>query len=80
MTKLALELFVKGQKCGLFQINITPCKWPLNAKFPNLYYGNSHLDYYWFCQQCKNYFKNAKAKEPNKIPFVTLFFCRLVIQ
>ena len=50
-TKLALESFVKGQKYGQLQASSAPCKQPLKAWFFELYYRNSHLDYYCFCQQ-----------------------------
>ena len=53
---------------------------PLKARFPDLYYGNSHLDCYRFCQQCEDHFDTAKASGPNRIPFAALFLYRLVIQ
>ena len=40
-TKLALELFVKGQEHG--QANSSPCERPLKARFLHLYYGNSYM-------------------------------------
>ena len=49
-TKLALELFVKGQEHGQLQANAAPCEQPLKTWFLDLYYGNSHLDCYHFCQ------------------------------
>ena len=64
-TKLALELFVKGQKYGQLQASFAPRKQPLKARFPNLYYMNSHLDCYRFCQQCEDHFKTAGANGPN---------------
>ena len=48
-TKLALKLFVKGQKHGQLQANFVSCKQPLKARFLDLYYKNSHLDCYHFC-------------------------------
>ena len=48
-TKLALESFVKGQEYGQLQANFAPCKQPLKAWFPGLYYENPPLDYYCFC-------------------------------
>ena len=53
---------------------------PLKARFPDLYYGNSHLDCYRFCQQCEDHFDTAGASEPNRIPFPALFLCGLVVQ
>ena len=50
VTKLALKLFVKGQEYGQLQANSAPCEQLLKTRFPNLYYGNLHLDYYCFCQ------------------------------
>ena len=79
-TKLALESFVKGQEHGQLQASSAPCKQPLKARFPNLYYGNSHLDCYRFCQTCKDYFKTAAANRPNWIPFAASFLRRAMIQ
>ena len=39
-TKLALELFVKGQEHGQLQANSAPREQPLKARFSNLYYEN----------------------------------------
>ena len=63
--KLILKSFVKGQEHGQLQANSAPCKQPFKAWFPDLYYRNSHLDCYCFCQQCKDYFKTARANQPN---------------
>ena len=79
-TKLALELFVKGQKHGQLQANSTPCKQLLKAWFLILYYRNSYLDCYCFCQQCEHHFKTARANELNQILFVTSFLCRVIVQ
>ena len=72
-TKLALKLFVKGQEYGQLQASSAPYEQPLKAWFPDLYYRNSHLDCYCFCQQCKDHFKTAGANEPNRVPFATSF-------
>ena len=53
---------------------------PLKARFPNLYYGNSHLDCYRFCQQCKDHFDTARASGPNCILFAASFLRGSVIQ
>ena len=82
-TKLALKLFVQGQQQAQSLIApwaLEPRERPLKARFPDLYYGNLHMDCYRFCQQCKDYFETAKAKRPNRIPFAALFLRRLVIQ
>ena len=78
-TKLALELFVKGQEHGQLQTNSAFCKQPLKAWFSNLYYGNSYLDCYHFCYQCKNHFKTTGANKLNQIFFATLFLYRAII-
>ena len=70
-TKLALELFVKGQEYGQLQASSAPREQPLKARFPDLYYGNSHLDCYRFCQQCEDH--SAGANGPNRIPFAASF-------
>ena len=78
--KLALELFVKNQEYGQLQASTTSCEQPFKARFPNLYYGNSHLDCYHLCQQCEDYFETARAIRLNQIFFAPLFLCRLVVQ
>ena len=80
--KLALKLFVQGQQQAQSQIAppaLETQERPLKARFPDLYYNNLYMDCYWFCQQCKDHFKTAKAKRPNKIPFAALFLRGLVI-
>ena len=49
-TKLALESFVQGQKHSQLQANSASRERPLKPQFPDLYYGNSYLDCYCFCQ------------------------------
>ena len=56
------------------------CKKPLKAQYLNLYYKNSHLDCYRFCQQCKDYFETAGANRPNCISFATSFLFKVVVQ
>ena len=53
---------------------------PLKAWFPNLYYGNSHLDCYCFYQQCEDHFDTAGASGPNRIPFTILFLRGSIVQ
>ena len=79
-TKLALELFVKGQEHCQLQANSAPRKQPLKAQFSNLYYGNSYLDCYWFCQQCKDYFETAGANRLNQVFSTDLFLRRAMVQ
>ena len=76
VTQLALESFVQGQQQAQSQIALLalePQERLLKAQFLNPYYSNSHMDCYWFCQKCKNYFEIAGAKRPNKILFAALF-------
>ena len=82
-TKLALESFVQGQQQAQSQMAppaLEPRERPLKARFPDLYYGNSHMDCYRFCQQCEDHFETAGAKGPNRIPFAASFLRRLVTQ
>ena len=79
--KLAIELFIQSQKQAKSQMApqaLEPQERPLKAWFLDLYYGNSHMDYYLFCQQCKDYFETARAKRPNRISFAALFLHGLV--
>ena len=81
--KLALELFVQDQQQAQSQIaspTLEPQEKPLKARFTDLYYGNFHMDCYWFCQQCEDHFETAGAKESNRILFAALFLNRSVIQ
>ena len=52
---------------------------PLKARFPNLYYGNSHKDCYRFCQYCENHFKTAGANRPNRISFSASFLRESIV-
>ena len=79
-TKLALKSFVKSQEHGQLQANSAPCEQPFKARFSDLYYRNSHLDCYWFCQQCEDHFETAGANGPNQVPFAALFFRGAMVQ
>ena len=46
---------------------------PLKARNPDLYYSTSHMEFYYFCQQCKGHFKTAGAKGHKGVPFATTF-------
>ena len=48
------------------------------AKTPKTYFGRSHIDCYYLCQQYKDYFEKSDAIEINCIPFDTTFFCGTV--
>lgn len=50
-----------------------PRQRPLKARFSELYYRNSYMDCYRFCQQCKDHFDMAGATGTNRIPFAALF-------
>lgn len=45
----------------------------LNARNPYLYYGNSHIEYYYFCQNSKDHLKVAGAKNYRWVPFISYF-------
>ena len=45
----------------------------LKACSPNIYCVKSHIDYYNFCQQCKDYFAIARATRANRILFCLVF-------
>ena len=70
-TKLALKLFVKGQKHG--QANFAPREKALKARNPNLYYGSLHMECYYFCQQCEDYFDTAGAMGSQRVSFAASF-------
>ena len=76
--KQFMKAYLKAQVPGRTEVDSEPCKQSLKARFPDLYYSNSHMDCHQFCQQCKDYFETAGAKGPNKILFAALFLRRLV--
>ena len=78
--KQFMKAYLEAQMPGRIVVDSEACKQPLKAWFPDLYYGNLHMDCYWFCQQCENHFKTTRAKKPNKILFAALFLHRLVTQ
>ena len=45
------------------------------AKISDVYYKKLHMDCYYFCQQCKNYFKIAEATRAKQTFFVAFFLC-----
>ena len=52
-TKLVLKLFGEGQQQAQIQMAppaLEPQERPLKPWFPDLYYSNSHIDCYRFCQ------------------------------
>ena len=50
-----------------------PRKRPLEARFPDIYWGKTHLEYYNFFQQCENHFATAGAIGLNRVPFAATF-------
>ena len=52
---------------------VEPKELPLKARFPDLYFGKSYLDCYWFCQQCEDHFERARANGDNRTPFADSF-------
>lgn len=58
-TRLALKLFVKDQKHN--KVNSIPWDKVFKARNPNLYYGSSNMECYYFSQQCKDHFNTAGA-------------------
>ena len=45
----------------------------LKARFPDFYYGKSHMECYHFCQQCEDLFATAGAIGPNHTLFAASF-------
>ncbi len=46
----------------------------LNAENPNLYYGNLHMKFYYFCQQSKDHFATTQGKDRKRVFFAVSFF------
>ncbi len=46
---------------------------PLKPHNPDLYYGNSHMECYYFCQQYEDYFKVAGSLGYKCVPFAAGF-------
>ncbi len=42
---------------------------PLKARNPDLYYGNSQMEYWYFCQQFEDHFVTVGAKSNKRVPF-----------
>lgn len=69
--RLALELFVKGQKKG--KINSTSRDKDFKAQDPNFYYNSSNMECYYFSEQCKAYFDMLGTISPQSVFFASLF-------
>ncbi len=46
---------------------------PLKPRSPDLYYGNLHMEYYYFCQQCKDHFEVAGSLDHKRVLFAAGF-------
>ena len=62
------------------EMDAEPCERPLKVRLLDLYYGDLHIECYWFCQQCKDHFDTARAKRMNQIPFAALFLCKKTLR
>ena len=78
--KQFMKAYLEAQVPGRTEIDPESCKQPLKTRFPELDYGNIHMDCYQFCQQCEDHFKTAKTKRPNRIPFAASFLGGSVTQ
>lgn len=71
--KQFVKIFMESvQNPGL--IHTKPQKQLFKARFLNLYFGKSHMDFYYFCHQCENHFDTAWANGSNHTSFAALFF------
>ena len=55
------------------QILLEPQKRSLKAKTTKAYFGISHIDFYHFYQQCKNYFKILVTIKINRTSLATSY-------
>ena len=46
---------------------------PLKSRNLDLYYGYTHIEHYYFCQQCKDHFKFAGFLGHKRMPFAAEF-------
>ncbi len=46
---------------------------PLKPWNPDLYYGHSHMECYYFCQQCEDHFEVTGSLGYKRIPFAVGF-------
>ena len=78
--KQFMRAYLEAQVPDQTKVDSKSRKQSLKTRFPDLYYGNSHMDCYRFCQQCKDHFETTRAKGRNKIPFAASFLHGLVTQ
>ena len=72
ITKLCMDLFLQAQAS---RPEPGPRGSPLKARFPDLHHGKSHMECYYFCQQCEDHFATASATGSNQTPFTASFLC-----
>ena len=46
---------------------------PLKLRNPDLYYGSLHMEWYYFCQQCRDYFEVVRSLGYKRISFAIGF-------
>ena len=46
-----MKAYLEAQVLGQTEFESKTCKQPFKAPFPDLYYGNLHMDYYQFWQK-----------------------------
>ena len=51
-----------------------PRERPLKTRTPETYWGKSHMECYYFCQQYENHFETSDATGMNHTLFAALFF------
>ena len=59
--KQFMKAYLEAQVPSQTEVDLEPCEQPLKARFPDLYYGNLHMDCYQFCQKCEDHFETAGA-------------------
>ena len=73
------DLFTKFMKVFMettqaqVQALAEPWEQPLKARTPETYWGKSHMEYYHFCQQCKDHFETSGTTGMNRTPFAASF-------
>ena len=45
----------------------------IKARFLDIYWGKTHLEYYNFFQQYKDHFATSGTTGPNRVPFAAIF-------
>ena len=55
------------------------CKRLFKTKGPEVYYSKLYIDYYYFCQQCEDYFEICRAIGTNRFSFAAFFLCGNII-